>query len=95
MTGHKLIGRRSRPGLKGAGRFDQRAPPGALRQFDCICHIGMFSTDPLESAAEAGLRYVRSEGPAIRRIRSGRGFRYLGLDGRPLADAKHLERIPH
>ncbi len=53
----------------------------------------MFSTDPLESAAEAGLRYVRSEGPGIRRIRCGKGFRYVGPDGRTLNDPKHLKRI--
>jgi DNA topoisomerase-1 len=53
----------------------------------------MFSTDPLESAQEAGLRYVRTEGPAIRRVRSGKSFRYLGPDGKPLRDPKHLERI--
>jgi DNA topoisomerase I len=53
----------------------------------------MFSTDPLESAQEAGLRYVRTEGPAIRRIRSGKSFRYIGPDGRPLRDPKHLQRI--
>lgn len=53
----------------------------------------MFSTDPLESAAEAGLRYVACSGPCIRRIRCGKAFRYLGPDGKPLRDAKHLERI--
>jgi DNA topoisomerase-1 len=53
----------------------------------------MFSSDPLESAAEAGLRYVSGYGPAIRRIRSGRSFRYLGPDGKPLRDPKHLNRI--
>ena len=53
----------------------------------------MFSSDPLESAAEAGLRYVRSEGPGIRRVRCGKGFRYVGPDGRQLKDEKHLKRI--
>ena len=53
----------------------------------------MFSTDPLESAAEAGLRYVRCGGPCIRRIRSGRGFRYLDPSGKPLHDPKQLARI--
>jgi DNA topoisomerase IB len=43
--------------------------------------------------ADAGL--VRSEiaGPGIRRRRHGRGFRYLGPDGAPLADAEALARI--
>lgn len=53
----------------------------------------MFSTDPLESAAEAGLRYVSGSGPCIRRVRHGKSFRYIGPDGRPLRDAKHLKRI--
>src|SRR5215469_3712321 len=53
----------------------------------------MFSADPYESAAEAGLRYVRAGGPCIRRIRCGKSFRYLGLDGKPLRDPKRLARI--
>ncbi|HXS94931.1 MAG TPA: hypothetical protein VN736_10020 [Candidatus Limnocylindrales bacterium] len=53
----------------------------------------MFSVDPLESAAEAGLRYVSGSGPCIQRIRSGTGFRYLGPDGKPLRDPRHLARI--
>ena len=53
----------------------------------------MFSTDPTESAAEAGLRYVRWGGPCIRRIRRGKGFRYLDPSGKPLRDPKQLARI--
>jgi DNA topoisomerase I len=53
----------------------------------------MLSTDPLESTAEAGLRYVRTTGPCIQRVRCGKSFRYLGPDGRPLRDPKHLGRI--
>lgn len=53
----------------------------------------MFSTDPLESAAEAGLRYVTPSGPCIQRIRCGKSFRYMGPDGKPLRDSKHLQRI--
>jgi DNA topoisomerase-1 len=53
----------------------------------------MFSTDPLESAAEAGLRYVRCGGPCIRRIRCGNAFRYLEPSGMPLHDPKQLARI--
>ena len=53
----------------------------------------MFSTDPLESAREAGLRYVSGSGPCIRRVRRGHGFSYIGVDGRPLRDPKHLARI--
>ena len=53
----------------------------------------MFSTDPLESAAEAGLRYVRCGGPCIARVRQGRGFRYFDASGKPLRDPKQLARI--
>jgi DNA topoisomerase I len=53
----------------------------------------MFATDPLESAAEAGLRYVSGSGPCIRRIRCGKSFRYIRPDGGPLRDPKQLERI--
>ncbi len=53
----------------------------------------MFSTDPLESAAEAGLRYVSGSGPCIQRVRRGKSFSYVGPDGKPLRDPKHLERI--
>lgn len=53
----------------------------------------MFSTDPLESAAEAGLRYVTGSGPGIQRRRHGKGFLYRGVDGRPLRDKRHLDRI--
>src|SRR5579872_6256296 len=53
----------------------------------------MFSTDPFESAREAGLRYVSGSGPCIRRVRHGRGFSYIGVDGRPLRAPKQLARI--
>lgn len=53
----------------------------------------MFSTDPLESAAEAGLRYVSGCGPCIRRVRCGRSFRYIGTDGKPLRIPRDLSRI--
>jgi DNA topoisomerase I len=53
----------------------------------------MFSTDPSESAAEAGLRYVRGGGASIRRIRCGRAFRYVDPAGKPLRDPRQLARI--
>ena len=53
----------------------------------------MFSTDPLESAAEAGLRYIPGNGPCIKRIPCGKSFRYIGLSGKTLRDAKQLARI--
>jgi DNA topoisomerase I len=49
--------------------------------------------EPRAAAEEAGLRYVAGTGPCIRRIRCGKAFRYIGSDGRPLHDPKHLDRI--
>ncbi len=50
-------------------------------------------SDPVESAEEAGLRYVTDTGPGIRRRRAGRGFSYVGLDGQPIRDRRQVERI--
>jgi DNA topoisomerase I len=47
----------------------------------------------VESARVAGLRYTTDSRPGIRRIRAGRGFRYLGPDGRTIRDKTVLERI--
>jgi DNA topoisomerase-1 len=40
---------------------------------------------PAEEAAAAGLRYVHDDSPGIRRIRAGKGFRYLDADDKPVA----------
>ena len=49
--------------------------------------------DPIESARAAGLRYTTDVRAGIRRKRSGKGFTYLGADGRPVRDAAELGRI--
>ncbi|MEH3146631.1 MAG: DNA topoisomerase IB [Methylobacterium frigidaeris] len=46
-----------------------------------------------EAARAAGLRYVSDEEPGFRRKRSGRGFRYLDHEGRPVRDEAVLARI--
>jgi DNA topoisomerase I len=51
------------------------------------------AADVIESTKEAGLRYTSDERAGIRRQRAGRGFRYLGADGRPIADERELRRI--
>jgi DNA topoisomerase IB len=45
--------------------------------------------------AETATELLRSDpsGPGIRRRRCGRGFRYLGPDGKPIADPRTLARI--
>jgi DNA topoisomerase-1 len=50
-------------------------------------------TTPRTSARRAGLRYVDDAIPGIRRIKSGKGFRYLRPNGKPLRDAAALKRI--
>ncbi|HXE58661.1 MAG TPA: hypothetical protein VNK43_11725 [Gemmatimonadales bacterium] len=50
-------------------------------------------TDPVESAASAGLRYLSDASPGIRRRWSGAGFRYVGPDGKRITDRTTLGRI--
>jgi DNA topoisomerase I len=45
------------------------------------------------TARAAGLRYVSDDGPGIRRVRSGKGYRYLNGQGRPLRKDSVLRRI--
>jgi DNA topoisomerase-1 len=50
-------------------------------------------SDPVESAEAAGLRYVSDIQPGIRRKKAGKGFAYVGTDGKTIRDAKELGRI--
>ncbi len=47
----------------------------------------------LASARSAGLSYVTDQQTGIRRLRSRSGFRYIGIDGRPVKDIEALRRI--
>ncbi len=49
--------------------------------------------DTKEAAALVGLVYVSDDRPGIRRLRSGKGFRYIGPDGRKVDDKTALKRI--
>jgi DNA topoisomerase-1 len=49
--------------------------------------------DPVQSAKDAGLRYVYDSSPGIARLRRGKSFRYVDADGRPVKDAEVLGRI--
>src|SRR5215216_7259483 len=51
------------------------------------------SPDHVDSAQAAGLRYVSDAKPGIRRKRGGKGFSYVGVDGRPVRDKATLARI--
>jgi DNA topoisomerase I len=49
---------------------------------------------PARSAARAaGLVYSQESGRGIHRVRSGRGFHYVGANGRPIRNRATLERI--
>ncbi|MBP7146066.1 MAG: DNA topoisomerase IB [Acidobacteria bacterium] len=50
-------------------------------------------SDPAVCARAAGLRYVTDARPGIRRLRAGRGFRYVAPDRRTVRDAADLARI--
>jgi DNA topoisomerase-1 len=45
---------------------------------------GSATKDPLRSAREAGLTYTSDATPGIRRVKSGRSFRYLDARGKPV-----------
>jgi DNA topoisomerase-1 len=53
------------------------------------------AVDGSERAAEAGLRYVHDDTPGIRRVRAGKGFRYLDPSGKPVTGEATKERIAH
>ena len=53
----------------------------------------MTTTEPVDSANTAGLRYVSDDRPGIRRRNRRGGFAYLGLDARPLANDADMARI--
>jgi DNA topoisomerase-1 len=57
--------------------------------------VALESTMPAPPAAAraAGLRYVNGGDPGLRRVRAGRGFRYVDADGRPVREASTLARI--
>ena len=49
---------------------------------------------PETAASAAGLHYVADEQqPGLARRKTGRGFRYVGVQGRPVHDAATLGRI--
>lgn len=49
--------------------------------------------DPQDAAESVGLRYVSDGDPGITRRKSGKGFSYRGLDGKPIRDKAELARI--
>ena len=55
--------------------------------------IEQIALDPARSALAAGLVYVSDEEPGFRRLRAGKGFRYLTPTNRRLATGRVLKRI--
>jgi DNA topoisomerase-1 len=55
--------------------------------------VGLVAANPIVSAKLAGLRYVSDRMPGIRRIGSGKTFRYFGATGRLIRDPQTLARI--
>jgi len=51
------------------------------------------ATDPVVSARIAGLRYVSDKMPGIRRIGTGKTFRYIAQNGRVIRDPVLIRRI--
>ncbi len=46
--------------------------------------------DPELHAVEAGLRYITDDRPGVRRRRAGKGFTYIGPDGKRITDADRI-----
>jgi DNA topoisomerase I len=55
--------------------------------------VGLPQTNPEVSARIAGLRYVTDQMPGIRRIGTGKTFRYIGPNSRVVRNAETLGRI--
>jgi DNA topoisomerase-1 len=55
--------------------------------------LATFDDPAALAAADAGLRYVSDASPGLRRVRCGRGFRYLRADGTAATDAATRDRI--
>jgi DNA topoisomerase-1 len=49
--------------------------------------------DPIDSAKTASLRYVNDGTPGIRRRPNGKGFVYVGADGKTICDPEELRRF--
>src|SRR3712207_8749178 len=55
--------------------------------------VHVLYADPVQSAAEAGLRYIPDTGKGFSRKKSGKGFTYLDTKGEKITDTKVLERL--
>jgi DNA topoisomerase I len=77
-----------------APRFDlPKTPYMALRSSSAIEPSTCVAVDAAQMAVEAGLIYVSSRAPGIRRRRAGKGFYYVTPENRRLTAANELKRI--
>jgi len=51
------------------------------------------AAEAVDAARNAGLHYVSDQAMGIRRVRSGKGFRFVTHDGRTVRDRAEIERI--
>jgi DNA topoisomerase IB len=64
-----------------------------LKNTSEVSNLTGVAAEAAQMAIEAGLIYVSDAEPGIRRMRVGRGFRYLTPENRRLAAEKELKRI--
>ena len=64
-----------------------------LKSSSTAANLTGVAAESAQMAVEAGLIYVSDAEPGIRRLRAGKGFRYLTPENRRLAAAKELKRI--
>jgi DNA topoisomerase-1 len=64
-----------------------------LRSIPALEGLSGAAAESAHMAIEAGLIYVSDTDPGFRRMRAGKGFRYLTPENRPLAAANELKRI--
>src|SRR6202049_4206236 len=65
----------------------------SLKSSSGAANLTGVAAEAAQMAIEAGLVYVSDAEPGIRRLRAGKGFRYLTPENRRLAAAKELKRI--
>jgi DNA topoisomerase IB len=64
-----------------------------LKYSSAAANLTGVAAEAAQMAVEAGLIYVSDAEPGIRRLRAGKGFRYVTPENRKLAAAKELRRI--
>jgi DNA topoisomerase-1 len=65
----------------------------SLKSSSAAVNLTGVAAEAAQMAVEAGLIYVSDAEPGIRRLRAGKGFRYLTPENRRLGAAKELKRI--